>query len=180
LTATIESRQAEAIAFDPRTVTEARRQADWPKWQEAMNEELRRLQSRNTWTIVKPPQNTNIIDCKWVFRTKRDAKNNITGYRARLVARGFTQVEGADYFADDTFATVARLQTVRAILAMARRLTLKIHQIDVVSAYLYGLLDKGEDIYMKPPPNVTIPGLDNRQVLKLLVAIYGLKQVEHY
>lgn len=78
------------------------------------------------------------MDSKWVYRTKRDALMAIQGYRARLVAKGFTQIEGVDFFFDDTFAPVAKIASQRANAALAARLDYLIHQIDVKSAYLYG------------------------------------------
>ncbi|KAJ3522993.1 hypothetical protein NMY22_g11644 [Coprinellus aureogranulatus] len=176
LSASLADATATSVAVDPITLAEAMRQADWPKWEEAMYEEIERLLSRKAWVVVDIPPDANVIGCKWVFRTKRDAHGNIIAHRARLVAQGFTQVEGVDYFDDDTYAGVVRLATVRALLALAARNGWKIHQIDIKSAYLYGKLERHERIYMKRPPYVKIDGLSNDKILQLLVSIYGLKQ----
>lgn len=141
-----------------------------------MYKELNRLNSRNTWKIVDTPTDANIVGSKWVYRTKRDAAGNITSHRARLVTQGYSQVEGIDYNNDDTFASVTRLSSIRAILALANRKGYRVQQIDVKSTYLYGKLDQHETIYLKAPEHVKIPGLTPGQCLLLLVALCGLKQ----
>ena len=79
--------------------------------------ELQNLESAGTWQVVERPEGVNVVDSKWVFQLKKDAKGNIVKWKARLVARGFTQVQGVDYF--ETFAPVARLASIRFILAIA-------------------------------------------------------------
>jgi hypothetical protein len=162
---------------DPRTVAEAMRSPDWPKWQEAMAEEVRRLEARGTWAYANHPGvGINVITSKWVFRTKRDANGNVTGYRARIVARGFTQRDGIDFDADDTFAPVVKMASARMLLGMAARHGWLVHQLDVKSAYLYGKLQDDETIYMAPPAGISLAGMKRGQVLHLLLPIYGLKQ----
>ena len=85
-------------------------------------------------------------------------------------------MEGVDYYADDTRAPVARLSTIRAILAYAAKHDWEIHQIDIKSAYLYGKLDDDEVIYARPPAGYTLPGIKPGQVIRLRKALYGLKQ----
>lgn len=170
---------SDSLGFDPRSVAEAKRRPDWPKWQEAMRDEIKRLESRKAWVYVDPPPRQaghNVVGSKWVFRMKRDARGEVTGYRARLVAQGFTQVEGVDYFADDTYAAVCKLASIRVILSVAARNGWFTHQVDVKSAYLYGKLREDEKIYMRPPPDIELDGLTAGQVLLLLVALYGLHQ----
>jgi hypothetical protein len=162
---------------DPRTVAEAMRSPDWPKWQEAMAEEVRRLEARGTWVYADHPGvDINVITSKWVFRTKRDADGNIIGYRARIVARGFTQQDGIDFNADDTFAPVVKMASARMLLGMAARNGWLVHQLDVKSAYLYGKLQDDETIYMAPPTGISLAGMKRGQVLRLILPIYGLKQ----
>ncbi|OBZ68228.1 hypothetical protein A0H81_11842 [Grifola frondosa] len=170
---------SDSLGFDPRSVAEAKRRPDWPKWQEAMRDEIRRLESRKAWVYVDPPPRSsghNVVGSKWVFRMKRDARGEVTGYCARLVAQGFTQVEGVDYFADDTYAAVCKLASIRVILSVAARNGWFTHQVDVKSAYLYGKLREDEKIYMRPPPDIELDGLTAGQILLLLVALYGLHQ----
>jgi Reverse transcriptase (RNA-dependent DNA polymerase) len=93
-------------------------------------------------------------------------------HRARLVAQGNYQIEGVNVF--DTFAPVARLTSIRTVLALAAHLDWEIHQVDVRSVYLYGELTPDEVIYLKPPPGMSVCKPD--EILLLRKAIYGLKQ----
>ncbi|GBE86104.1 hypothetical protein SCP_0806280 [Sparassis crispa] len=116
---------------------------------------------------------------KWqeVFRTKRDACGEVTGYCVHLVTQGFTQVEGINYFSDDTFAAVCKLASVCIILSVTARNGWYTHQVDVKSAYLYGKLCDDEKIYMRPPPDIELDRISPGQLLLLLIAIYRLKQL---
>nr|GFC92687.1 ribonuclease H-like domain, reverse transcriptase, RNA-dependent DNA polymerase [Tanacetum cinerariifolium] len=87
------------------------------KWIEAMEIELDSINKNDTWILTTLPVNQKAIGLKWVFRTKKDAKGNIIKYKARLVAKGYVQEQGIDF--DEVFATVARIKTVRLILALA-------------------------------------------------------------
>ena len=169
-----------AISFhegmEPRTIQEVYGRPDRSQWEEAMKEELEKLIRRSTWKIVPKPEGANIVGSKWVFRLKKDANGNITSHRARLVAQGFTQVHGIDF--DDTFAPIARMVSIRTVLALAARSDWEIHQVDVKSAYLYGELNNDEVIYMKPPPG-EIKICKDGYILRLLKALYGLKQSGH-
>jgi hypothetical protein len=100
---------AEADALEP-TYEEAQKRSDWPKWKEAIQTELAALRAAGTWTVVERPTNRNVVDSKWVFRVKKNAGGEIEKWKARLVARGFTQVYGVDYF--ETFALVAKLASI--------------------------------------------------------------------
>ena len=97
---------AVGLEMDELSYQEARRRFDWPEWQKAINVELENLNAAGTWDVVQRPENTNVVDSKWVFRLKNDAEGRIVKWKARLVARGFTPVYGVDYF--ETFAPVAR------------------------------------------------------------------------
>jgi hypothetical protein len=134
--------------MEPQKVQEIPERADRLEWEAAMRDEVDRLIRRGTWRVVKRPTGVNIVGSKWVFRLKKNANGEIQTYRARLVAQGFTQVEGVDYF--DTYSPVAKLASICTILALAARLDWEIHQVDVRSAYLYGELTPDEVIYMRP------------------------------
>ena len=110
---------AESEAMDPQSLEEARRRKDWPRWEEAIKVELDALKKAGTWGVVEKPKGRNVVACKWVFRIKKDAAGQIERYKARLVAKGFTQVFGVDYY--ETFAPVAKLASIRTILAIAAR-----------------------------------------------------------
>ncbi|KAE8224207.1 hypothetical protein CF319_g2861 [Tilletia indica] len=157
---------------DPRTVGEAMARADWPEWHAAMLKELRSHEERGTWEMVKAPEGANLVTSKWVLRIKRNADATIQKYKGRLVARGFTQVHGVDY--DETFAPTSRLQILRLFCALSAALDMELHQIDFETAYLNAKLK--HDIYMEVPEGVE--ALPN-EVLKLRLALYGLKQSGH-
>ena len=96
---------------------QACRRSDWPQWKQAIDVELENLKAAGTWEIVERPEGVNVVDSKWVFRMKKDAKGKVIKWKARLVARGFTQIYGVNYF--ETFAPVVRLALIRIILAIA-------------------------------------------------------------
>lgn len=146
---------------------------DYKYWKEAIDEEVKSLNKNFTWTLVKKPENAKLIDSKWVFKIKKDSDGEILKYKARLVARGFMQRKGYDY--EETYAPVARLSTVRALLAVINFKNLIAEQMDVKSAFLHGILN--EDIYMKIPDGVETE--DKNLVCKLNKALYGLKQASH-
>jgi hypothetical protein len=167
------SEMSDAEALEPSTLTEAKRRPDWLSWEKAILEELETLKNAGTWELVDPPSNANIVGSKWVFRAKKDAAGNIARHKARLVAQGFSQVPGVDYF--DTYAPVAKLASTRTVLALAARLDMEIHQIDIKGAYLNGELTANEIIYMKQPPGYAAPDSPNK-VARLKKTLYGLKQ----
>ena len=152
---------------------EARKRSDWPELEKAINVELKNLKAAGTWDVVERPENTNVVDSKWVFRLKKDAEGRVVKWKARLVARGFTQVYGVNYF--ETFAPVARLASIRTILAIATRNNWEIDMFDFHSAYLNGVLDDDEEIYMEQPPHHEEKER-SRYVVKLKKSLYGLKQ----
>ena len=147
--------------------------SDWPEWKKAIDVELQNLQSAGTWDIIERPSNVNVVDSKWVFRLKKDAEGRVIKWKARLVARGFTQVQGVDYF--ETFAPVARLASIRFILAIAAQNDWEIFMFDFHSAYLNGVLSDGETIYMEQPPHHKVADRSH-YVVKLRKLLYGLKQ----
>ena len=141
--------------------------AEQKEWQDACLQELEALKRRNVFELVERPRGHKVIKNRWVFDVKSDGRK-----RARLVAKGFSQVEGLDY--DQVFSPVVRFETVRLILAMAALENWEITRLDVRNAFLYGELD--EEIYMEQPKGFHVPGRE-REVLRLLCALYGLKQV---
>ena len=164
---------ADAEALDPSSLADAKHRPDWLDWEKAIEEELTVIKEAGTWVLVNPPPGVNIIGSKWVFRVKKDADGNIVRKKARLVAQGFSQVPGVDYF--DTYAPVARLASIRTVLALAARENMELHQIDIKGAYLNGELTPGEIIYMRQPPGFKSQDHPN-QVCHLKKTLYGLKQ----
>uniref|UniRef100_A0A0W0FZG2 Reverse transcriptase Ty1/copia-type domain-containing protein n=1 Tax=Moniliophthora roreri TaxID=221103 RepID=A0A0W0FZG2_MONRR len=130
----------------------------------ACHDELKSLQERNVYKLVDLPQGQKAIKSRWVFDVKTDGH-----YKARFVAKGFSQVEGIDY--DELFSPVVRFETVRVLLALAALEDWDIQAIDVKTAFLYGELDK--EIYMEQPQGF-VKG--SNKVWLLHRALYGLKQ----
>ncbi|KAK2433017.1 putative mitochondrial protein [Trifolium repens] len=141
------------------------------KWKLAMDLEMEALEKNNTWELVILPTGKKPVGCKWVFTIKYKADGSIERYKARLVAKGFTQTYGVDYL--ETFAPVAKMNTVRVILSLAANYGWDLQQFDVKNAFLHGELE--EEIYMELPPGYGGKGAANT-VCKLKKALYGLKQ----
>jgi hypothetical protein len=152
---------------EPNSYLEACKDA---KWIQAMNLELDALTKTGTWKIVDLPPNVKPIGSRWVYRVKYKSDGTVERYKARLVAKGYSQVEGLDFF--DTFSPVAKLTTVRLLLALSAINNWHLHQLDVNNAFLHGELQ--EDVYMHILDGVTCARPN--QVCKLQKSLYGLKQ----
>ncbi|UZJ53681.1 hypothetical protein CBS101457_003001 [Exobasidium rhododendri] len=165
--ALIVSNQEEPV--EPTTVNEAQKLPDWPLWEEAVKGELNNHKVNGTWKLVDLPYQRWPITARWVLTRKFNADGSINKYKARLVARGYSQREGLDF--KETFAPVIRIGTIRLVLAIATKNHWKVHQMDVVAAYLNGNLE--EEIYMVQPP-----GMEDGtgRVCRLIKGLYGLKQ----
>jgi len=117
------------------------------EWKKAVNEEVNALLKNGTREITDLPHGKNVIGCKWIFNVRTKADGSIERYKARLVAKGFTQSYGIDY--EETFAPVAKLNTIRIILSLATNLDWPLIQQDVKNAFLNGNLE--EEVYMDIP-----------------------------
>ncbi|SPC62380.1 related to retrotransposon protein [Ustilago sp. UG-2017b] len=151
------------------TLKEALASDDVQQWQEAICKELDGLEAMGTWEIVDVPPNTRLVDSKIVLRLKLDADGIPVRHKARLVARGFTQREGIDF--EETFAPVALLSAIRALLSLAVERNWEVHQLDITMAYLNSMLN--HVIYMKPPEGAKVP---NGKAYRVVKGLYGLKQ----
>ena len=114
---------------EPRCVEEALRGKHSDKWKQALEAEYNSLLDNETWELVPPPENSNIVGSKWVLKLKRDADGNIHRHKARLVAQGYSQTQGMDY--EEVFSPVVRYSSIRTLLALANAQNLEIHQMDV-------------------------------------------------
>ena len=123
------------------------------------------------WSLVEQPLGANVIGSKWVFKVKYASDGSIDRFKARLVAQGYNQKHGIDFF--DVFAPVVSYEAVRCVLSLAASMNFEIHQADIKTAFLNGTLE--ETIYMRQPPGFTLPGLEHL-VCKLERSLYGLKQ----
>ena len=112
-----------------------------PEWIQAMQEELQQFELNNVWELVKrpDPHKHNIIGTKWIYRNKQDEHGQVVRNKARLIAQGYTQVEGIDF--DETFAPVARLEAICILLAYANHHSILLYQMDVKSAFLNGKIE---------------------------------------
>lgn len=153
----------------PTTYEEAKTNYQWKEWEAAMKEEYQSLLENSTWTIEQLPEGKKPIKCRWVFAVKRDTNGDIIRYKARVVAKGYSQVKGIDY--QETFAPVVKYTSIRMLLAIAAHANLKVTQLDAVTAFLNGKLD--EDIYMQQPVHFED---GSSKYCKLQKCIYGLKQ----
>jgi hypothetical protein len=163
---------AEVIAgiHIPRTYKEA---INDPKhaeqWRAAMAEEMLSLHANGTFQEVIPPKGSNLVSCKWVFTVKTTPNGSLERFKARLVARGFSQVHGQDY--DQTFAPTVRMDTLRLFLATVAAEDLECSQYDIKNAFTESHLK--EEIYLEPPKGIS---LRKGYVWRALRSLYGLKQ----
>ena len=152
----------------PATYTEAICGPDGVKWKAAIESELQSLKENGVYEIVDRPKNRKVIGSRWVLRVKRGADGEIEKFKARVVAKGYSQREGIDY--NETFSPTVRFESLRALFALAASQGMEMQQMDVTTAFLYAEID-GE-VYMEMPEGMVQEG----KVLKLLKSIYGLKQ----
>lgn len=136
-----------------------------------MHEELNNFTQNDVWTLVDKPKEHNVIGIKWAFRNKQDKSGMVVRNKAKLVAQGFSQVESLDF--GETSAPVARLESIRTLLAFASCFDIKIFQMDVKSAFLNGKIS--ELIFVEQPLSFEDPENPNH-VYKLSKAFYGVKQ----
>jgi len=143
-----EEGQAHLVLFvelDPITYAQAV-QSD--KWKKAMDAEIAAIERNNTWELTEVPATGKVIGVKWIYKTKLNKKGEVDKYKARLVAKRYSQQYGIDYV--EVFAHVARLDTVRIILSIAAQHGWTVFQLDVKSAFLHGELH--EDVFVAQPP----------------------------
>jgi hypothetical protein len=136
-----------------------------------MDEEMAALDPNKTWELVPLPEGKKAIGCKWVYKVKHNSDGSISKYKARLVAKGYAQTHGIDY--EETFVPVAKMATVRAVIAVAASRGWLLHQMDVKNAFLHGELQ--EEVYLDQPPGYEDMSHPN-YVCRLRKALYGLKQ----
>src|SRR3954468_22300926 len=156
---------------EPSNYEEAMAGPDSNKWREAMKSEIGSMYENEVWTLTDLPDDRRAIENKWIFKKKTDADGNVTIYKALLVGKGYRQVQGVDY--DETFSPVAKLKSVRIMLAIAAYYGYEIWQMDVKTAFLNGYLK--EELYMMQPEGFVDPKNANK-VCKLQRSIYGLVQ----
>ena len=153
---------------EPKTVNIALDHSDWVQ---AMQDELNEFERNKVWRLIPTPPDASVVGLKWVFRNKMDKEGNVITNKARLVVKGYCQEEGIDY--EETFAPVARLESVRIFLAYAAHKNFEVFQMDIKCALLNGELE--ETVYVEQPPGFVNEKYPNHCYI-LDKAVYGLKQ----
>jgi hypothetical protein len=142
---------------------------DAVKWLTACEDEMCTWKNLDVYNIVPQLKGQKVVGSKWVFHVKHSPDGSIQKYKARVIAQGFTQVEGIDF--DQTFAPVTKFSSLHTVFALAAKHDLEVYQMDIKAAYLNAHLK--EEIYMKAPPGFDIP---NGHILRLKKGIYSTKQ----
>ena len=136
-------------------------------WRDAMTEEYESIMQNDVWEIVSRPEGKSIVTSKWIFKIKHSTDRSIEKYKARIMARGFSQREGVDY--DETFAHVAHFTTIRTIIALASAMRWRLYQMDAKIAFLNGEIEK--EVYVEQPKWFASPweGIPCLQIEEVLV-----------
>ena len=153
---------------EPSTFEEA---MENPAWVDAMVEEYDLIVRKSAWEIVPRLEGKSVVGSRWIYKVRQVADGSIEKYKARLVAWGFSQIEGIDY--EETFAPVARYSSIWTILALSTQMGWQIHQMDVKIAFLNGVIE--EEVYIKQSEGFKIFSNESH-VCRLKRALYGLKQ----
>lgn len=115
-------------------------------------EEYQSIIKNDVWDIVPRPAKKSVVTSKWIYEIKYVTNGSIDKFKGRFVARGFSQKEGIDY--TETFSPVARYSTIRSIISLASTIGWKLHQMDVKTAFLNGVVE--EEVYMEQPEGFVI------------------------
>jgi hypothetical protein len=158
-------------SIEPFRVEEALQDLDWVL---AMQEELNNFKRNEVWSLVPRPKQ-NVVGTKWVFHNKQDEHDVVTRNKARLVAKGYAQVAGLDF--EETFARVARLESIRILLAYAAHHSFKLFQMGVKSAFLNGPIK--EEVYVEQPLALRMTGIPTTSTSLLRRSMDLSKPQEH-
>ena len=154
----------------PETYLQARHSPNWSDWSGAMSNELTKMDKYKVWDVVDRQSKMRVVGARWVYTRKIDGTTGLPStYKARWVAKGYSQLEGIDY--NELYAAVAHKDTIRVFLSLVNYFDLECDQVDIVAAFLNGDLE--ETIYMDPPQGSDLP---SNKVLRLCKSLYGLKQ----
>jgi transposase InsO family protein len=160
------------VEQDPRSYKEAMRSAHAREWRTECKGEMSQQHEMGTYELVpRPRQRVNVVDNKWVFRSKYNAEGELVKRKARLVAKGYSQRPGVDFF--ETYSPVVRYPSMRALLSMAAQHDWEVHHMDVKAAFLNG--DLQETVYMRQPEGFEVKGKED-WVCLLKKGVYGLRQ----
>jgi hypothetical protein len=140
-------------------------------WRDAMVEEHASIMKNDVWEVVPRPEGKSVVGSRWIYKIKHVADGSIEKFKARFMAKGFSQKEGVDY--DETFASVARYTSIRVVISLAAEMGWQIHQMDVKTTFLNGVIE--EEVYIEQPKGFEVYGRESH-VCRLKRALYGLKQ----
>jgi hypothetical protein len=156
------------INSEPSTFEEASKHK---VWKDAMIEKYESILKNDVWEVVPGPHGKSVVTSKWIYKIKHAEDGSVEKFKARFVARGFSQKEGIDY--DEIFAPVARYTSIRIIISLALVFDWKLHQMDVKTAFLNGEVE--QEVYIEQPEGFVIHGKESH-VCKHKKSLYGLKQ----
>jgi hypothetical protein len=142
---------SELLEAEPSSFQEASQQQ---VWRDAMVEEYASIMKNDVWEVVPRPEGKSVIGSRWIYKIKHAADGSVEKFKARFVAKGFSQKEGIDY--DETFAPVARYTSIRAVISIAAEMGWKIHQMDVKTTFLNGIIE--EEVYIEQPEGFEVQG----------------------
>jgi hypothetical protein len=152
----------------PKTIVEVFASSDVDDWKEVVRSEMDSILFNGTWKLVDQPYGCKPVCCKWVFKKKLMPDGTIDKYKVRLVAKGYTQNEGEDFF--DTYSHVARLTIIHVLLSLTVSRGLLIHQIDIKTTFFNGELE--EEIYMTQSDGFIVKGQEDK-LCKLQKSLYS-------
>jgi hypothetical protein len=141
------------------------------EWADAMTEEYQSIIKNDVWEIVPRPKSKNVVSSKWIFKIKHVSDGSIEKYKEKFVTPRFSQKEGIDY--EKKFSPIARYTSMRTIIALAAKMKWKLHQMDVKTTLLNGVIE--EEVYIEQPQGFEVEDRKTH-VYKLKKALYGLKQ----
>jgi hypothetical protein len=127
------------------------------EWLDAIKDEMKFMSTNDVWDLVEIPKGAKAVGCKWVYKTKHDSKGNIESFKARLVAKAFTQREGINY--TETFSHVSSKDSFRIIMTLVAHYDFELHQMDIKTAFLNGNLQ--ENVYMTQPKGFAVEGKEH-------------------
>ena len=162
----VDSMDEQATSYEEIMKSEFRDQ-----WKEAMTNEIKSIKSQGTWELKPMPDGKKLVGSRWIFKVKKNADGGIERRKARFCAKGFTQKAGVDFH--ETYAPVAKMNSIRTILSIVTTEDLELHQADVDTAFLYGEMDT--DVYIRQPSGFVEPGKED-WVCHLKKSLYGTKQ----
>jgi hypothetical protein len=141
------------------------------EWEDAMTEEYQSIIKNDVWEIVPRPKSKDMVSSKWLFKIKHIVDGSIEKYKARFFTHGYSQKEGIDY--EETFTPVTRYTLIKTIIALAAKMKWKLHQMDIKTTFLNGVIE--EEVYIEQPQGFEVEDKKSH-VYKLKKSLYGLKQ----